>query len=108
MTPQRVSADTLPFFGNMKTRCAKCGATRDILVAYCPGCAQVAGEHYHRRCMTCRQGWAEQTEAQPKPLTVRLRGHDVELTCVCTFTLVQPLRAVIADECPKCRRSWRR
>jgi hypothetical protein len=30
-------------------------------------------------------------------LTVQLRGHDVELTCVCTLTLVQPLRAVIAD-----------
>ena len=41
-------------------------------------------------------------------LTVRLRGHDVELTCRCAFTLVQPLRAVIADQCPRCRRSWRR
>jgi hypothetical protein len=36
--------------------------------------------------MKCRQGWAEQTEAQPKPVTVRLLGHDVELTCVCAFT----------------------
>jgi hypothetical protein len=30
------------------------------------------------------------------------------VTCVCTFTLVQPLRAVIADQCPRCRRSWQR
>jgi hypothetical protein len=108
MTPTAVRAAELPSFGNMKTRCAKCGATRDILVIYCHSCAEVAGGHYHRRCMRCRHRRAEQTDAQPKSLTVRLRSHDVELTCLCTFTLVQPLRAVIAEQCPRCRRNWRR
>jgi hypothetical protein len=51
---------------------------------------------------------AEQTTRQPKPLTVRLRGDDVELTCMCGLVLVQPLRAVITDQCPRCRRRWRR
>jgi hypothetical protein len=39
-------------------------------------------------------------------LTMRLRGRDVELTCVCGFTLTQPLRAAIEDRCPRCRRRW--
>ena len=29
-------------------------------------------EHYHRRCMRCRNRWAEQTDAQPKSLSVRM------------------------------------
>jgi hypothetical protein len=103
-----VHASELPFFHNMQTRCASCGATRDILVMYCHGCAEVDGEHYHRRCMACRHGWAEQTVKRPTPLTVRMLGQDVELVCAaCSFTLVQPLREVIADQCPRCRRRWR-
>jgi hypothetical protein len=106
MTTTAVRAAELPFF--RKSHCAQCGTRGGALVIYCNGCAEVGDPHYHRKCMRCFHRWAEQTEAQPKPLTVRLCGHDVELTCVCTFTLVQPLRAVIADQCPRCRRSWRR
>jgi hypothetical protein len=106
MTPTAVRAAELPFF--TRSHCAQCGNRGGALVAYCPRCSEVTDEHYHRRCMKCGHGWAEQTTRQPKPLTVRLRGHDVELTCVCTFTVVQPLRAVIAEQYPRCRRRWRR
>ena len=40
-------------------------------------------------------------------LTVRLVGRDIELTCVCGLTLLQELRAAIAERCPKCGRRWR-
>jgi len=71
-------------------------------------CSEVTGEHFHRRCMRCRHRWAEQTSERPKPLSLRVLGNDVELTCVCGLTLVQPLRAVIEERCPRCRREWRR
>ena len=108
MTPTPVAASTLPLFGNMRTQCAECGNRGDILVAYHPACPDVDGEHFHRRCMKCGHRWPEQTTERARPLTTRVLGHDVELTCVCGFTLTQPLRDAIADECPRCRRGWRR
>ena len=48
------------------------------------------------------------TKKKTNALTIRLAGRDVQLTCACGFTFVQPLRAAIEPACPKCRRAWRR
>jgi hypothetical protein len=44
-----------------------------------------------------RTSGAVMNETQTSPLTVRLLGRDVELTCAFGFTLAQPLRAPIED-----------
>jgi hypothetical protein len=75
-------------------------------VIFCRNCTEVVDEHYHRRCVRCRHGWVEQTTAQPKRLTVRMLGGDVELACRCGLSLVQAPRAPIADRCPKCGAEW--
>jgi len=41
-------------------------------------------------------------------LTLRVVGRDLLIECRCGFMLTQPLRAAIAEQCPKCRRGWRR
>jgi hypothetical protein len=44
----------------------------------------------------------------PAALTVRWHGRDeVELSCLCTFAVVQFARAPIAERCPRCGRAWR-
>ena len=44
----RIDARTLPAVFSNDTRCPLCHRSGEIRVHYDPGCAEIAGAHYHR------------------------------------------------------------
>jgi hypothetical protein len=68
----------------------------------CPVCQ---GSDWQRRIEAAR---LRRRIGAGSALAIRLLGHTLFLTCRCTFTLQQELRAPIAPQCPRCGRNWRR
>jgi hypothetical protein len=59
-TDEAPSTRTLPRIFSKHPRCEQCRRTSEIRVHYCPGCAEVSSEHFHRHC-PCGATWLERS-----------------------------------------------
>jgi len=80
----RLDARNLPLVFSNYTRCASCRATYEIRVVYCPGCAFIAGSHFHRECR-CGATWMERSAGHA--------GVDISLDNPAFVPICQPCQA---------------
>lgn len=111
----RVDARTLPDVFSNDTRCSRCQRSGEIRVHYDPGCAAIAGAHYHRHC-PCGHSWAERSAGHARSDIVpgdprfvllcqrcRRRVPDAEATAPRCCRRPKVHYHEIADPCDACR-----
>jgi hypothetical protein len=98
-TQDSPSARTLPRLFSNFTRCANCRGTSEIRVNYCPGCATVSGDHFHRVCR-CGAAWLERS-AGHAGVDISLDEPALVLICQHCRTRMNHIKAMT----PKCCRT---
>jgi hypothetical protein len=89
----------LPRLFSNHTRCASCRRTSEIRVHYCPGCAEVSGDHFHRICR-CGATWLERSAGHA--------GVDISLDDPVFVAICQHCRTRFPNEkamAPRCCRT---